>query len=355
MKGKLRWLMVLLSLSLLPNSLTAGEIKMSYKKPYVTADVTTYECLYDIRINDGFVQTDRSLWGDTSGIPVNEWLQPGENELSLHIKPFDAPFYDSYYGKKEEENTRRLEEAKACNVMVTLKVHESGNMSNRESLLTVSYQHDYKGLQPELSIERTELSNSSASGRYVYSKTESVMPAEGQSDLIVGDIEISRTDKGGVLIKRRFSMDLPFPRWRYLDADLIENTPEIKRSLYDEYVKLEQMLNSGKFDQLSRLFSERKEEMNIAYYSDGSKETDMGKVFARVMNNPNLKLYPTKPEEYEEILGYSKLVIYGHRKLAKITTWDDDDFIGFNYTDGGGSSTYGVTFARKNGKWYIAR
>lgn len=296
---------------------------MLENKPYFTVAVDTAGCRYDIRINDVPVVSDRNGFPVTVDIPVNHWMQSGENELSMHLHPLP----------KHEGLSRDTE----CSA--TLKVRESGtSVELNQSVASVSF----SGNELE---SGTGAGGSSPSGQFDH---RSAFTADSGGAVFVDEVNVEPTDdKQGIKVSRSITLPLPFPRWSWFDSDVIPDSEEIRTELVTQYQRIWDAAQSKRVEDLMLFFLERSRELAAAFY----RTTDemQGRIgLKETSEDPELELFGLYPDD-------TLLEVFGGGRLARLTSWDGEAAIGFNYVDGSGSTDFDFVFRKSGDKWIITR
>ena len=69
-------------------------------KPIFSVKAKISGCAYNVRINDVSIISENDGSSDDVTIPVNEWLQSGDNQLSLYLSPLSSSGDNTAQAKK---------------------------------------------------------------------------------------------------------------------------------------------------------------------------------------------------------------------------------------------------------------
>lgn len=293
-------------------------------KPFFMLGINISGCAYDIRINDVTIMDDKKGFPISVDMPINEWIIPGENQLSIHIRPT---------GNEAEIST--IAEGSA-----TLLVRQSGTpVELNLPISRLAYSHN--GID-----DKSKIVNSTSSGKYD-SSNKFTSSAEG--DVIVGESAVKVSDdKKVVIITQSIELYSSLPKWAWTDSDIISNTEDTREQLIKEYQRIWNSLNSKNVKgKIIPQFAERTKELAQGYYVDEIKmiPTDLEKS----PFNSELELI----DLYE---GRSYLKISANGRLATLLhDWNDDAMIVYNIPEKNMMETYDITFRKSGDKWIITR
>ena len=303
-------------------------------KPMFNVDVAITGCLYDVRINDVSILTDDEGGPMDTSVPVNEWMQSGDNQLTVYLNPLP--------------NTQKNDTSQLCKVAVSLSVHSYGS-EDKDTIATLTYQSPANALS-------ADLANTEKSSQAGELDSNNFFNPDKRGDVTVTPVLINKTNneknKHEIVLSRTVSIKLPFPKWAWLSGDKIENTEENKVSLIKQYEAIYLAIRDKNFAALRTMTKLRQKEMMEAYYTS-QQDSDTVFNIEKDVNNPVEQLVEFLPTP--KVYKYLTIKIDGHAKLAQMVAWDGGSVIGFNYNDGSGSQSYDFTFGKINGKWVIVR
>ncbi|WNG51837.1 hypothetical protein F0U60_52815 [Archangium minus] len=172
-------------------------------------------------------------------------------------------------------------------------------------------------------------------------------PADPQAGtVLVDEVKVTPLEGDrGTRISRRITLPVLLPRWVWFQSDPIPNNEQTRQQLIAEYQRIWDAVQQKKVPQVLPLFTERNKELAAAFYRS---EREMAQKSAQLSENPALSRYPLEPED-------SVLVVFGGGRLAKLTRWDGNPMIAFNYADGSGSETFDLIFRKSGTRWIIIR
>lgn len=318
-------LILFIFISLLPFYTSADDkfkgASMLQVKPYFSLGIKISGCIYDIRINDVSIMDDQNGYPVSVDMPVNEWITPGSNTISISMQPLE-----------DEEKL-----AASAQGTITLNVRQSGTPA--ETNLPIS----------KLSFSNNGADNNSKLyGTTAYGKYDSKKSFISTEN---GDVSIQKAtiteDLNGLVASQEIELKSSLPKWAWIDSEEIQNNEETKKQLIKEYQKIWTALNTKDVKgKIVPQFIERTKELALAYYVDESQmaPTDLEKS----PFNEELEL----PPMYED---HAKLIVFANGKLAKLLRWNDEAMIIFGHKEKDIMTTYDITFRKQNGKWIITR
>ena len=304
-------------------------------KPFLALNITFAGCSYLPEVNG--VNFKEPLGGTdavvSTIIPINQWLKPGKNTISLKLWPGEG-WEQAYQAGQDCEATVKLQVKNARAPTSEYKTIEQFNFHSSLKDITPDKSHT-KG-----TTEAGQLKS--------YNNLEHV---DNDGDIKIGPMQIEKidTDTGtGVKMTREVDLPLPFPKWAWFDGDRIPNNEETKKELLHKYRTIWNALDNHNLDSISDWFDKRDEEMSKALYIS-HKEAATIPDMKEEINNPKRELVQFYPQ-------YAHLKIYGNGKLAELKNWDGESpLIVFNYSDKDMHEGYNVVFMKKDGEWKIIR
>lgn len=289
-------------------------------KPYLMVQVKMSGCVYDVRFNDVSLVSDSRGWPLEADIPVNHWAQSGTNVLAMYLKP--------------------VPEDPPTDCSVALMVHKSGSSPKiAQSIADLRF----SGALREPSAGFT---GSSPAGRLADKTGFPSAPETGE--VLIGEIQVSRTEDGAVHLSRSITIHPSLPRWAWLQSESIQGNDETRQKLIAEYQRIWDAVQQKKVPLILPLFAERNKELAAALYRN---ERDMAQRIKRLEEasvDSSLSLYALEPEDAE-------LVVLGDGRLVKLSRWDGLPMIIFNHVDDSGSEAFDIIFRKAGSRWIITR
>jgi hypothetical protein len=165
--------------------------------------------------------------------------------------------------------------------------------------------------------------------------------------------------KVGASITQYVTLSTPFPKWRFLNSELIleesynsfnyesydksKSLPKIE-ALYEASNQIIEMVKNKKIKELMLLLKERNEEMDKAFGDPiGSTEKELFYHLNKSANDPSLEVY--EPENKKPLY-----LVEDNDKVAYIPKT-----IIFNKIDKSGSENYTFRFRYEKGEWIVTR
>ncbi|TFY99029.1 hypothetical protein [Ramlibacter humi] len=148
----------------------------------------------------------------------------------------------------------------------------------------------------------------------------------------------------------RAQVELPesLPAWAWMRSDVIAADRRTRAELVREYQRLWDAASRREVRQVLPAFAERNRELAAAFHTEEAEMARRAAMLEKLSQDRSLALFPLEPEDAE-------LVVFAGGRLAKLTRWDGQPMLAFNYKDGSGSETFDVVFRRSGGRWVIAR
>ena len=316
------------------NSNQKGETAMHINKPFVTLALSFAGCDYIPEVNG--VNFKNSL--GTAGVvkthmPINLWLKPGKNTISLILKPGD-------------DADQLVQWDQACEAVVTLQVKSADQKNNYQPIMT----YHFHSKANNITKNESHFKGTTQAGQL--DSSQDFKRVDSGGDIQIGPLHIEQIDTKygpGVKMTREVDLPLPFPKWAWFDGDQIPNNEETKKELVEQYKKIWEALHDNNLQKIDGMFSKRAEEFSQAFYKP-LNEFDTIQAMQEDVNNPNLELGgPFKAK-------YTHVALSGNGKLAALmVNSDNDGCIFFNNNKTDISSTYNIWFMKKDGEWKIIR
>jgi hypothetical protein len=262
--------------------------------------------------------------------PINDYIATGENEIKVQIPT----------GKNV--NYKIDEQAK---VTVSLVVHSS-ETGKEYTVSTIDYDNSAKD----------KLALSSEPKEYKIFDISPLDPEFVKVSQVVLKPYKFRAGKptNGVTIVQQVLLRTPYPRWKFLDSELITSEDMDKISdeeyeklratkkiqeLYAIYGKIHSAIKENRVASIIDMFDERGVEMEAAFYDkEGYQKEGLPKQF---LDPENGKLKPYNPDKLYYFIEDNRKLIY----IDAIKFVDKNGFV----------TTFGMKFRRENGKWILTR
>ena len=305
-------------------------------KPFLALHISFAGCSYLPEING--VNFKEPLGGTdavvSTIIPINQWLKPGKNTISLKLWPGEG--WEQAYQAGQD-----------CEATVKLQVKNArAPTSEYKTLEQFQFHSSLKNITPDKSHTK---GTTEAGQLKSYNNLEHV---DNDGDIKIGSMQIEKidTDTGtGVKMTREVDLPLPFPKWAWFDGDQIPDNEETKKELVKQYKTIWHAIKDNNLDSIKGLFETRDHELAQAFYKPSS-DIDTIKDIQDNINNPHMELGgPFNPE-------YVHIERTGNNKLAALMINNDNDgCIFFNDNKHDTSTTFNIWFMKKNGEWKIIR
>ena len=313
-------------------------------QPYFTYRIEAKGLRYEAKINGIIIHEDLKGHQVTTEEPVNHYMVSGKNRISLNLYPWNKARYNG------------------GSISVSLYVNRYGD-SEKNKVLIGQISFDSNGLvgdEAEAINQQQGISFSMPAIRLNSEKQFAQDEKHGDITIYPATIEHKTSLMNGTYLYQDIELEVPFPRWSFLDADQIEfpdsfydfrdngqyYLEKLITPLYEHHRQLFEQLQNGDVDGFATHFEERIREMSIALYSDESALMEM---FKRDLNDylkyPNKKLKLTEIEYARPTVSDGKrLIILGGSSMIKFA--DEENSI-YNH--------YPIWFYQKDGKWIISR
>ena len=301
---------LLIFLSITLTNCTNGEETMFSKQPILSVKISAYLCKFDLRVNDVSVASNKRNIPTEVTIPINHWIQKGENEIRLI------------------QNISEQESMEGSSCEVTLLVKENGAAKATAKAIT--------NLKIEKGINKSLLKSK------LSSKT---LKASKNGEVISGEVN-SKTDRNKLTLQRMISLPINLPQWKWLSSDKITDTKETRAILYNEYERVHKILENKNFSALGQLMSERLIELGSAFYMTPQEMAESSD-FQSNASDPELELASLDPDIEIEIMGNSQLI--------KIMRWNSEPQIGYVYKDRSATILYHLIYRKSGNQWILTR
>ena len=301
---------LLIFLSITLTNCTNGEETMFSKQPILSVKISAYLCKFDLRVNDVSVASNKRNIPTEVTIPINHWIQKGENEIRLI------------------QNISEQESMEGSSCAVTLLVKENG--AAKATAKTITNLKLEKGINK--SLLKSKLS----------SKT---LEASKNGTVISSDVDL-KTDEKKLILQRTVSLPINLPQWKWLSSDKITDTKEIRAALYNEYERVHKVLENKNFSALGQLMSERLIELGSAFYMTPQEMAESSGLQSNA-TDPEVELVALDPDIEIEIMGDGKLI--------KITRWNSKPQVGYVYKDQSASMGYHLVYRKSGNQWILTR
>ncbi len=340
------YLILAFSLSLFLNvscdgkNISGDEKKMNIlqNKPHFEVRISAFGVKYFLRLNGVTIlrEYDSQAQLDTA-LPINHWMHPLENEISLELLP------DKRGGEINPHSRVKAE------------------LWVRSAELAV--QSEYKIADINFSGDKQGLAGvqlySSETGRYSPLRNFEI---DEQGDCEVLDVSFEAIDKypGAQIYKRKLITPSSLPLWGFFQGDKLPDYGKMPDGeyysavddLFGVYKKIHNALaegSTGAIDKIIPMFSERNVETDAAFYlAPGTTEKELRVALVDAVNDSAQELVALKSDNV-------RITLEDNHFLVSLTRKRNAAAIGFNDSSYGGSNRFPVILRRENGKWMIAR
>ena len=321
------------------------DMKKFADKPYVSLGIEGGGTCFTILVNDIPIYFHYDYDTVTFEMPINQYLQNGENALEIDlIQPLD-----------EDEQPIKGD---VCCIKVSINVKEAGG----EELYTLGTLN-YTAPSDKILNRSDEkyIINSSANQYLTVSNGKIETTSHDDSMFVIGrpvikadatayygyNFNSEKIDRhSGVSVSNIFKIKLPYENEMLILGESLVYGEQTKKKLLEEYKQIVLSIKEKKFSSLKPLFKERtKNRMRCLYLND--KEADVLKSFEESECSPGFVLSD------DIIIEDVFLNIFGGNKLAQLTYWDGSPIIGFALPNNAGSRMYNLIFAKINGEWKV--
>ena len=306
-----------------------------HDKPYFTLALDMKASSFFIYVNGVEVLSSFSGSALATELPVNHWMRPGENTLTLTVAPPSEGLPLN---------------AKAA-YMLALKVRTHGQPSElSQTVATLGYSGQWAAIG-------SPTGESSAAGTF---NSALSFFADKKGDVRVGEIEAKPDPdiQNALTFTRKLDIPSSLPKWAFFDSDDIPDIyamsdaefSAFRKRLLAEYLKVYRALQTNRVDEVLPLFDERNRELDAAfYYESGTMRKKIRDALIDAATDKNAELVDRLSEEYMQF------EIAENRKLARLTTVDFKPALAQNFKNSIGSQSFDLVFRYKNGKWILTR
>jgi len=329
---KLTLISIIIS-TILINIVKADE-SMLKNKPYFTLRIDTKGARYEAKLNGIEVLRDvRNGNMLNTEVPVNQYMKSSENIISLNLFP------------------KRDDGFNSANISLSLYVNKDEAPESEKKLLSnivFTGAENIKGTGIESSMPAMRLDSTDK------------MKKSDNGDVIVHSASIApaKIMSAAVTVSQKIELETPFPRWGYLDGDVLDfpenyndylsNKDLYKKNiinpLFQEYQNIYNLLASNDIDAVMDLFKERNHEYDIAYYyPEGTYDKKLRDSLAGDLKF--LKLLIRDSEKAAPMMSDNKRLF----KLGNV------GMIYFTNDEKSTFNNYDIIFYKKDGKWIVSR
>ncbi len=304
-------------------------------KPFFSIHYDTEGCAYEIRVNDVPIDSDKEGGPMATTIPIDQWLQSGENTITVYLNP--------------QPDAKDVAKAgQSCNITTKFLVGQNNQPKSSDVPISIV---KYHSSPVKLSSDKSAIDGSAPAGKF---DSKDKFKEDENGDVTISPITIKtkETKNGqGVILTRTIELKTPFPKWKWLTSDKIENNESTKKELIVLYHNIWQALRDENFKYLKPLLKERANEMAKAMYLPPAKKNAISD-FINEVNDQKLELGEDVGSVSQDKLF---LRVFGDGKLARLVAPDGGPVIFFNAKDGSYSDSYDFIFRKQDGKWIITR
>lgn len=323
---------VLFSVAAILSAVAEDDVNKLIEKPVFFVSIEARDISFMVGINGNFAYAEYAHEGQVSlDVPVNQYMHPAENILSLEASP---PKKGGSFNPSGQVN-------------VELRVRASGDFDTSYLLATMSFSSDEEF--------RDNHGPRKLSSELNYTESQS-------GDAEVGGLEVvpSSEYEGSVKAVRTIKVSAPFPEWafftsedlpNYYDFDEVSDQQYEKdlRDILVEYRKIYDAIEKGNTESIISMFAERNEETDKAFYrSAGETERTIRESLEEAAGNDDLELLALEAD-------YVSLHPERNGKVVSLRREGMDPAIILNYKDGSGSVSYPLFFRKEDGKWILTR
>ena len=314
-------------------------------KPYYTLKIYDVNTKIFITLNGETIFDDYRLDEDNLEMPVNHYMTSGENILKV-----------KFLASKRDNLTL----SKNAYAKVELRVKTAGIYDKKSQIVTaIEFDNSKEKLEDKIKDSKKD-------GLYNSYNSFNLIKEDEISDVNISNTNIKILDETrtgsaykGYTVSQNINLQVPFPRWKFLDSDDIMEgnyyhlsddeyykllkTKKIQ-DIYALQEKLFHLIQDKKIDEVMPYFKERSHEMDIAMYKEkGYYENLVRKRLTDDVNDDNRVMLPWNPKK-------KYFYVSEGAKTLQITK-----SIIFNNKTHDGSTEYPIHFRYQEGKWIITR
>jgi hypothetical protein len=301
------------------------------ENPIFKLDIEAENVEITVLINGVEIYRDFTAGHASMRYTIHDYLNSGDNEITVKL------FADE-----------KLKKDARCKVYLNVY---SSDLKKSFDLNQIVYEHDAK--EP--------LAKSTPFGSY---RLDGGLKEDVNGSLFVDKVSTEpittyRESKSrGVILRQKFYMTNPFPRWKYMDSDdildrsydnlsteeykALQKSPRIQ-ALYDLDFKIRQAIKSKDLSYLKTLFVERSEESAKAFYGNAeSNLKDFMERFGEKVLESEFDLTSWTEEEHY-------FIVEENCKLAWLRS------ISFKSKKTGLFHIYEMKYRYKNGEWILTK
>ena len=305
---------------------------MHINEPFYKVFISTQGLKYRIVVNGIDIKNDKSLSPLNVEIPINQFMQTGENKFELQLFPF------SKKGNLTKTDADYIEiEFRLYSDLSKYVVLSKLSFSEKNSKAGNPYNGSTAEGNYSLVNHRFEPNNN---GEYLVSKL---------------DIDVKENAYNKTFIRQSVSLTTPFPKWKFLTSDTMperkqfKNMEQLVNGLIGAPFKILEKIHTGltnkDIDSIMPIFKERNDEMDKAfYYESGTYEKMLRESFQenykkrRILNDLNIK--------------YAKPIISPGKTIVQLGS---DPLIRFHNESKSVFIKYDIFFRKDGDKWIITR
>lgn len=301
-------------------------------RPMFNLRIHTFGVKYFLILNGVTIMSEFSSSGQlTTSLPVNQWMHPSENTISVEVYPD--------------------EEGGVINPNAIFKLDiEVTNRNNPEDVLGISI----------MNLKGNELSNASKidvleSGHYRVSQGLQ-LDSKGQIVVRDGKVEKVSSYPGAHKYSREITLPNALPLWAFFSSDTLPDYDAMNDDdyysevdkLFKLYEDIQNALIAKDVEEIIKMCSERSKEIDQAFYlTPGATEERLKESLREDLNSEELELSLVE----KRMLG---ITLEENRKLVSLTREGETNAIAFQIK-GGGSSSYPFIFRYDGERWVITR
>jgi len=331
MKKNIQFYLILFITQLLTNTPAMGK-SMQIDQPFYKVFISTQGMKYRVVANGIDIKNDKSLSPLNIEIPINQFMQTGENKFELQLFPF----------------TKKGNLTKTDDDYIEIEFRLYSDISKYVVLSKLSYSE-------KNSKTGNPYNGSTTEGNYSLVNHKFEPNNNGEYRVSKLDIDVKENAYNKTFIRQSVSLTTPFPQWKFLTSDAIPDRKQFKtlEQLIDGLIgapfkvleKIHAALSNKDLDSIMPLFKERNDEMDKAfYYEPGTYEKLLREAFqenykkGRILNDLNINV--AKPM----ISPGKNVVQLGSDPLIRFHNKNKSVFI-----------KYDIYFRKDGEKWIITR
>lgn len=328
-------ILLLLILVKLTTAVAEGKnMNVLQNQPVFKLKINTFSTKHIITVNGISVAKELDPdWQSDSTIPVNHLMRSGDNQIGIYVLP-----------EKPGDKINSLSK-----VVISLIVYSKNN----PDLIYPISEINFQGGLLEINAP---ISNSSKSAKLDSRKD---FKSSDNGDVIIHDISIDKVPyyAGALKLTRKINISSSLPLWKFFESDNLPDYDSLNdqdyyielEKLLEVYMKIQKAIESRDIDSILYLFSERNEELDLAFYEvKGTYNKKIKESLTDAANDEGLELVKLNKD-------FVNFTVEDNRKLASLTRNGLKAAIALNFKEGRGSQRYPLVFRFENNEWILSR